>query len=120
MRNRNWEQMTREELLALPARTWCEDSVYDSLLVFPTEHEHDSGFNNFALIGLNYDGTMERIGFLDDFWFWKNPLDFHMDCSMNGVFRFHSLGQMQGDRRNFKFGVGSAMSTIMITPVELP
>lgn len=42
---RSVEYWTKKELEALPARKWSEDiGEFDSLIILPTKHLHDSGF----------------------------------------------------------------------------
>lgn len=42
---RSFEYWTKKELEALPAREWNEDiGEFDSLIILPTKHLHDSGF----------------------------------------------------------------------------
>jgi hypothetical protein len=42
---RSFEYWTKKELEALPAREWGEDiGEFDSLIILPTKHLHDSGF----------------------------------------------------------------------------
>ena len=42
---RSFEYWTNKELEALPAREWNEDiGEFDSLIILPTKHLHDSGF----------------------------------------------------------------------------
>ena len=42
---RSFEHWTKKELESLPAREWNEDiGEFDSLIILPTKHLHDSGF----------------------------------------------------------------------------
>lgn len=50
---KNMNEWTRKEFLALPQRTWSTVSQYASVVVFPSEKEHESGFGCLAIIGVN-------------------------------------------------------------------
>lgn len=44
--------MTRSELLSVPERPWStSESVYDSLVVWPSVHKHDSGWGCMTMVG---------------------------------------------------------------------
>ena len=49
----------KSELLALPEAEWNEIEWWDSLLIVPTENEHDSGYAHIAIIGCRYEGDKE-------------------------------------------------------------
>ncbi len=65
--------MTRAELLALPHRPWNAASVYDTLLLIPTGHKHESGFVQMALIGVNDRQAVEIAASCPDDINWHIP-----------------------------------------------
>lgn len=111
---KNWTDMTKDELLALPHREWNRVSTYRSVLFVNTNNRHDSGYNLFVIIGRLVDGTMEIAGHMDDFRMFPvgcsvahggvaPTFGFAFDCSMHGVFRLHS--------DSYYIGVGACGST---------
>ena len=42
---------SKKDLLALPMRDWDKVSRYTSILVLPSNHKHDSGYQAITLIG---------------------------------------------------------------------
>lgn len=113
-----WKDCTKKELLALPKRNWSEISTtYDSVLLVSTRRKHDSGYNYFAVVGVDEKGTpVEIVAFMDDFRYINNFLStecvppthgFAFDCSMAGVFRLHS--------NYYKICVGYETSTTFFT-----
>lgn len=90
-----WTDFSKKELLALPVRHWDKESEYDFVLLVNTNKKHDSGYNNFAVIGFCKDFA-EIAGYMDDFrldyGFLLAPhkISLAIDCSMKGVFRIHS------------------------------
>lgn len=114
---KHWNDCTKKELLALPKRNWSETSTYDSVLLVSTRRKHDSGYNYFAVVGVDEKGTpVEIAAFMDDFRYinYLSPADcvlpalgFAFDCSMAGVFRLHS--------NYYKICVGCETSTTFLT-----
>lgn len=112
-----WKDCTKKELLALPKRNWGEISTYDSVLLVSTRRKHDSGYNYFAVVGVDEKGTpVEIAAFMDDFRYinYFSPADcvppalgFAFDCSMAGVFRLHS--------NYYNICVGCETSTTFLT-----
>ena len=119
---KSWADMTKKELLALPKRPWNEDKIYRWVLLVNTRTKHNSGYNFFAVIGVEKDGNMEIAAYCDDFRTW--PTDFALskgcapakgfsfDCSMHGVFRIWS--------NYYNIFVGTSLSTtdFAFIPVE--
>ena len=97
---KNWYELTKKELLALPYRPWFKEKTYAYVLLVNTRHKHDSGYNLFAVIGVERNGNMEIAAYCDDFRFWHTNSTFNrgvtpergfaFDCSMHGVFRLWS------------------------------
>lgn len=97
---KNWNDLTKKELLALPHRPWLQEKKYACVLLVNTRTKHDSGFNLFAVIGVERNGNMEIAAYCDDFRMWPQISSFNtgvlptqgfaFDCSMHGVFRMHS------------------------------
>lgn len=100
-----WDKWNKKELLSLPLRRWDITSAYDSVLLVNTKEKHDSGYNNFAVIGCVGSVPVEIAGFMDDFRFgdmerFKVQADIKsnlmaIDCSMKGVFRIHYYGKIK-------------------------
>ena len=119
---KRWEDMTKKELLALPNRSWNEEKVYPWVLLVNTKQKHDSGYNFFAVIGVNPDNSMEIAAYCDDFRMWPvhyslsngvAPIrGFSFDCSMHGVFRIWS--------NYYNFFVGTSLSTTDFAFVPKP
>lgn len=114
---KHWNDCTKKELLALPKRKWDETSTYDSVLLVSTRRKHDSGYNYFAVVGVDEKGTpVEIAAFMDDFRYINDffsadrvppALGFAFDCSMAGVFRLHS--------NYYKICVGCETSTTFLS-----
>lgn len=105
-----WDEYSKKELLELPQRDWETESCYDSVSFVNTKMKHDSGYNQFAIIGCNKGEPVEIAGYMDDFRL--DPFQVNIqypsiavDCSMKGVFRLHS--------ESHKIKVGSNTSTTM-------
>jgi len=95
--SKDWNEYTKDELLALSVRQSDVTSFYDAVLFIPTAMQHESGFNLFAIVGCRKCKPVEIVGYMDDFRYFsllidKKPpcLSFAFDCSMNGVFRMHT------------------------------
>lgn len=61
----------RDELLTLPLKPWSEIKVYESIIIVPTRHKHNSGWRLMAIIGCNkvdnkYNIPVEIAGYCDD------------------------------------------------------
>lgn len=91
---KNWTEYKKKELLTLPKRKWDKPEEYRALLLVNTRLKHDSGYNLFAVIGCK-DASIptEIVGYMDDFYSLELLPEFHIDASMHGVFRLHSLGR---------------------------
>lgn len=103
MKEKTWEQYSKEELLKLPERDWRITTEYDAVLFVNTRKKHDSGYNFFAIIGCKGSIPTEIVGYMDDFRYGSilngfysviMPYDFAFDCSMKGVFRLHSRNKI--------------------------
>ena len=86
--------------------------------------KHDSGYNLFAIIGVDDDGVpVEIAGYMDDFRLDRikgtdvltdirlKPYHIGIDCSMHGVFRIHSY--------RYSIEVGPSLSTTCFNFKEL-
>lgn len=60
MNRKYLNDMTRKELLALPRRPWDRVATYDTIVVIPGNHKHDSGYRQMTIIGVN-DGVPVEI-----------------------------------------------------------
>lgn len=111
--NKIWKEYKKKELLSLPVRKWSEESEYMSVLLVSTRFKHDSGYNYFAVVGCKDGSTPTEIaGYMDDFWCYKQYIhSFHIDASMHGVFRLHSLNN---GRNMFKVGVNTSSTDLMV------
>ena len=110
---KSWKEFKKKELLSLPERKWSEESEYISLLLVSTRLKHESGYNCFAVVGCKDGSTPTEIaGYMDDFWCYKQSIHyFHIDASMHGVFRLHSLNC---GRNMFKVGVNTSSTDLMV------
>ena len=112
---KSWEEWGKKELLNLPQRNWCQLSEYASVLLVNTKMKHSSGYNLFAIIGVDENGIPQEIaGYMDDFRLGSicgtgfpdivlQDYSVGIDCSMSGVFRIHS--------HKYKIVVGLSTST---------
>ena len=63
--------LKRKDLLSLPNKQWSEIKTYESIIIVPTTHKHDSGWRLMAIIGCNkvdnkYNVPVEIAGYCDD------------------------------------------------------
>lgn len=109
----DWYKYGKKELLNLPQRKWDETSWYNGLLLVNTRQKHDSGYNNFAVIGERNLKPVEIVGYMDDLrlghilkgCYVNIPVaSLAIDCSMSGVFRIHI-------NPPFKIYVGESLGT---------
>lgn len=93
-----WYEYKKGELLKLPKRDWNKTSWYNGLLLVNTKQKHDSGYNNFAVIGERGLKPVEIVGYMDDLrlghilkgcYVTIPAASLAIDCSMAGVFRIH-------------------------------
>ena len=114
-KERRIDRMTRKDFDLLPHRvTWNMETIYDTILLFPTKRKHDSGYACMMIVGV-VDGHAVEIAAngCDDIC-WHLPAKSHEytpnlrnDCILkNGGIHFHGCG-------NFK--VGRSLSSIDIT-----
>lgn len=111
--SKGWTEYTKKELLALPKRKWGLESEYRSVLLVNTRCKHDSGYNCFAVIGCKDGYTPTEIaGYMDDLWIYETFMNnLHIDASMRGVFRLHSLNR---GRNMFKVGVNTSSTELTV------
>lgn len=106
-----WTAFTRKELLSLPVRTWNSKSVYDSIIVIPSNKKHESGYALMAIVGV-IKGTPKEIAALCDDLIMEPPVSC-ISCDMSfghNILRFHSyLG---------KFLVGHSLSSTTVTVLK--
>lgn len=111
----NWESMTKNQLLALPQRKWNNVKRYNTILLVSTRKKHSSGFNHYAVIGIN-PNEMEIAAYMDDMSLCNlTTRNMRIDCSMKGVFRFwfrHRRDEI------IKFEIGESLSSVDITIVQ--
>ena len=121
---KHWDKWTKKELLSLKQRYWDKTSEYSSVLLVNSRMKHDSGYNLFAIIGVDDDGVpVEIAGYMDDFRLDRvkgtdvltdirlKPYHIGIDCSMHGVFRIHSY--------RYSIEVGPSLSTTCFNFKEL-
>lgn len=97
---------TRKKLLALPHRNWKLTSSYSSLLLYPSQIKHDSGWGCMTLIGCEDIKPVEVITeYADDF---KIHGDHSIDC-VYAIRAFHLW------RNNHRFTVSHALSSTTIS-----
>lgn len=58
--NKNFQKVTMEELNALPKRNNCM-SIYEHLIIIPTDRVHENGWGIIKLIGVDKDNNAEVI-----------------------------------------------------------
>ena len=108
---------TRKELLALPERPWNVVRTYESILLFPTNRKHDSGFALMLVIGC-YDRKASEIAVStsDDIKWHISEMercgDYHLanlrtDC-------FVKNGGLHFWMENNAFTIGHAVSSVNI------
>ena len=111
----NWNEMSKKELLALPQRKRNNVKGYNSILLVSTKKKHCSGYNFYAVIGINPD-EMEVAGYMDDMSLInQSSKEIRIDCSMKGVFH---LWISCGRNQEIKFEVGESLSSTAITVKE--
>ena len=105
--NKDVVLIKRDELLSLPNRAWNEVKQYESLIIVPTKHKHDSGWRLMAIIGCNkiddcHNMPEEIVGYCDDIHVLspdnsglnKFPINliglFQCDMLLSNCIRFHS------------------------------
>lgn len=108
---------TRKELLALPQRAWDKETIYDSLLVIPSNEKHDSGWAYINIIGVVEGKPTEIVTTCSDDIEWKSPAP--------KMYEDFALGQIRTDcafkskalnfwSREYQFKVGCALSSITV------
>lgn len=96
MKKKIFSEYTQKELLSLP---YCKldaktSNVYDSLLIFPTSHKHDSGWRCMAIVGVRASIPIELLTTGADDLNWsvvqsEDYLDIRTDCCMkSGVLHY--------------------------------
>ena len=108
--------MARKDFDSLPHRaTWNMETIYDTILLFPTKRKHDSGYACMMIVGVA-DGLAVEIaanGCDDICWHIPDPIEskyiqsIRNNCILkNGGMHFHGYG---------RFKVGCPLSSIYIT-----
>lgn len=66
--NKQLKNWTLKELEALDSREWLEDEVgeFDSIIILPTKHKHDSGFRNMDFIGVKGEEPICKLSGCSD------------------------------------------------------
>ena len=111
--NMKTKEVTRMQLLALPVRGWNDTSrLYDSLLIFPSDETHESGWRQMIIVGCVDNQPIEILTQRSDDIEWDiKPSNFGLlrtDCTPeSGILHFW--------HNNRKFHVGTALSSITIT-----
>lgn len=112
---RNIHKMTRRDFDTLPHReSWNMETIYDSILLFPTKRKHDSGYACMRIVGVVGGQAVEIAAEGPDDICWHLPPkkheyipNFRTDCILkNGALRFHGYGKCK---------VGSCLSSIDVT-----
>lgn len=107
--------MKRSDFDTLPHRaSWNMETVYDTILLFPTKRKHDSGYACMMIVGVNGGNAVEIAANGPDDICWHVPAKTHVyrpnlrnDCILkNGGMQFHGHG---------KFKVGRLLSSIDVT-----
>lgn len=110
----NGENMTRNQLLALPCRAWNDVKDYLCIIVVPTGKKHGSGWALMAIVGCNENGKPYEIAaYCDDIQWVTQQTEYEFRTDMfykNSCIRFHS--------REFKYRVGASLSTTEIKMVK--
>jgi hypothetical protein len=116
--DRDMNDWTKGELLALPHRPWQDGAGYHSILILNTTKLHDSGYRGIILIGCKrYVPTEIITSMSDDVEIRPGLMDtpglglstVRMDClKRSGAFRLWSWDE---DR---EFYVGHALSSVTI------
>ena len=101
-------RQSRKELLKLPSRPWNEESIFDTLLLWPSPSKHESGWGCMTLIGCNDFVPLQLIT--------KNADDFSLegDHRMDCVWENKTLHLW---RNNYRFFVSRSSSSMTIRVV---
>lgn len=127
----NVNQMSREDFESLSTRKWDEDiGEIDSIVIMPTNEEHDSGYGCMDFIAVRGDEAicslsgvsdvvhLNGIGGFGDNWLRKyggvpdkiSPISWSIDCLLkSGFLRLFCSKSLR---------VGPALSSFEIYPVE--
>lgn len=110
----DWRDFKKKDLLALPQREWDKETEYYAVLLVSTRSKHDSGYAWFAVVGCKDGSTpTELVGYMDDFRNEDLLPAVRIDCSLNGVFRLHSLNRgrnyikVEANLSSTSFSIGS-------------
>ena len=99
---------SRKQLLELPHRNWSETSFYSSLIVFPSNWKHDSGWGCITVIGCIDGKPIEVVTQSSD------------DLHISGAHRIdclHKAKAMHFWSRHARFKVTHALSSMDIEMV---
>jgi len=99
------EKYTRKKLLKLPSRAWPLTTKYSSLIIFPSNKKHDSGWGCITIIGVNDMVPIEIIT--------QNSDDISIDGS-HKVDCLHNAKALHFWSRHHLFHVEHALSSIEI------
>lgn len=107
---------TRKQLATLPTRKWdSTEESYDSLLIFSSNRNHDSGWSAITIVGCRDNRPVEILTVCSDDIEWIVDLSafgqMRMDCtSKSGILHAWS--------RSHRFHVGPALSSIDIKVIK--
>jgi hypothetical protein len=104
---------TVHQLLSLKKRRWDAVSLYDSIILIPTGHRHDSGYAIMAICGCQGPLAVELAGegCCDDIMACPQGAEsFRIDCLWPSL-----LIRLHGDYVDFR--VGNALSTTVVSVV---
>jgi hypothetical protein len=102
--------MEIKKLLNLPVRNWKETKCYISLVIMPSGTQHESGWANMLIIGLDENRKPIEIASKCDAIFWEIPVKdvaiLKTDMFPSGFIHFWSS--------EYLFKIGAALDTTTI------
>lgn len=102
------------DFLSLPRRDWRLETEYDSIVFFPMNELHSSGYLKMGIVGVREGDLIELISTFSDDIEWLGKLtSLRTECLSKSM-----AMQMWSPHRGDKFVVGSAASNVMITVVR--
>ncbi len=103
-------KLTRKDLLVLPQRIWNGVGIYDSLIVYPNGHKHDSGYSCITIIGVNERKPVELVTrYSDDISWFHNGHKLRSDA----LLKCRAM-HFWANEPNVKFHVGPNLSSIEV------
>lgn len=123
MNTKHLNLFTRKELLNLNSRGWNDITEYNSVIIFPSEHLHDSGYRCITVIGVRESLPIEIITqHADDInWMVCNPAYRYSDGGFPAQLRMDSLVASYAVHfwgNNKIFRVGPSLSSLDIEVIH--